>query len=213
MAGRSPWRVLTPMSALALVLALAALTVAIVASAFAQAPPSPPHKFWGSADAGSGATLDGAPAPDGSVVTARSADGVGVAQATISVGSWSLDVHPDDADSVVFTINGSLPSAAFEVQSGLSTPVGLNLTSPPAEDAPTDAAADATVDESAADDTATDAVDDEEPAAAPDSPRLPEAGSGGLLDRAGARSVPVLIFAISMLVGVGGVMAVRRLRA
>lgn len=212
MAGRSPWRVLTPMSALALVLALAALTVAIVASAFAQAPPSPPHKFWGSADVGSGAVLDGAPAPDGSVVTARSADGVAVAQATISQGSWSLDVRPDDADTVVFTINGSLPSAAVEVQSAGSTQVALNLDSPPAEEAPI-TTADATPDESAADDAAPDAVDDEAPAAAPDSPRLPEAGSGGLLDRAGARSVPVLIFAISLLVGIGGVMAVRRLRA
>ena len=212
MAGRSPWRVLTPMSALALVLALAALTVAIVASAFAQAPPSPPHKFWGSADVGSGAALNGAPAPDGTVVTAWNADGAAVAQATISLGSWSLDVRPDVADSVVFTINGSLPSAAFEVQSAGSTQVALDLDSPPAEEAPIDTA-DATPDESAADDAAPDAVDDEEPAAAPDSPRLPEAGSGGLLDRAGARSVPVLIFAISLLVGIGGVIAVRRLRA
>ncbi len=199
MAKKSLWRVLAVMSA-------AAFALAIAASVFAQAPPSPPHQFYGAATTGSGAQLDGEAAADGAEVTAWNADGVAVATATVSGGVWELQVQPDDAESVVFTINGSLPSASFDVQSGSFTEVSLDLSSPPAEEEPADAADD---DADAADDDA-DAADDDADAAGVG---MPETGSGGLAG--GGSSLPILplIFAISVLVGVGGVMAMRRIRA
>ena len=57
-------------------LSAVAVALAIATSAVAQAPPSTPHQFFGSEPTGSGALLDGAPAPDGAVVTAWNQDGV-----------------------------------------------------------------------------------------------------------------------------------------
>ena len=59
----------------------------------------------------------------------------------------------------------------------------------------------------AADDTATD------DAAAAGSFGMPDTGSGGLAGGGSRLPVLSLIFSISALVGVGGVMAVRRIRA
>ena len=95
----------------AVALSAAALALALVTSAFAQAPPSPPHQFFGSAGTGSGALLDGEPAADDAVVTASNADtGDAVGTGTIADGTWLVQVEADAADSVVFSIDGGSPS-------------------------------------------------------------------------------------------------------
>ena len=137
-------------------LSAVAVALAIATSAVAQAPPSTPHQFFGSEPTGSGALLDGAPAPDGAVVTAWNEDGVALEAATIADGVWTLQIEPADASSVVFTINDSLPSASFEVRAAAFEEVGLDLSSPSEEDAPADVADDATSDDTAADAAADD---------------------------------------------------------
>ena len=184
-------------------LSAAAVALAIATSALAQAPPSTPHQFFGSEPTGSGALLDGAPAPDGAVVTAWNQDGVALEADTIAAGVWTLRIEPADASSVVFTINDSLPSASFEVRAAAFEEVRLDLGSPPEEDAPADDADDATADDDAGTDDDADA----------ESLRMPDTGSGGLAGGGSRLPVLSLIFAISALVGVGGVMAVRRIRA
>ncbi len=182
MATRSLWRWLAVMSA-------AAFALAIAASAFAQAPPAPPHQFYGA-----GATLDGETS-DGTV-TAMNQDGEAVGSASVNMGEWALDVDPADAESVTFSIDGSDPSASYDVESGSVTAVDLALTSPMDDD-------------DDADDGDMDDGDDAAPAPAPDG--LPDTGSGGLADS----SLPVLplALAISVAVALGGVLAVRRIRA
>ena len=132
-------------------LSAAAVALALATSAVAQAPPPAPHQFFGSGPTGSGALLDGEPAPDGAVVTAWSQDGVALEAATIADGVWTLQVDPADASSVVFTIDDSLPSGSFEVRAAAFEEVGLDLSSPPEEDAPADVADDAAADDAADD--------------------------------------------------------------
>ena len=197
-------------------LSAVAVALAIATSAVAQAPPSTPHQFFGSEPTGSGALLDGAPAPDGAVVTAWNEDGVALEADTIAEGVWTLQIEPADASSVVFTINDSLPSASFEVRAAAFEEIRLDLSSPSGEDAPADVADDATPDDTAdyaaEDDAAADDTDDA-PAAAAESFGMPVTGSGGLAGGGSRLPVLSLIFAISALVGMGGVMAVRRIRA
>ena len=196
-------------------LSAAAVALAIATSAVAQAPPSTPHQFFGSEPTGSGALLDGAPAPDGAVVTAWNEDGVALEADTITDGVWTLQIEPADASSVVFTINDSLPSGPFQVRAAAFEEVGLDLSSPSEEDAPADGAADATAgDDAATDDdagTADDTATDDDDTAG--SFGMPVTGSGGLASGGSRLPVLSLIFAISALVGMGGVMAVRRIRA
>ena len=188
-------------------LSAVAVALAIATSAVAQAPPATPHQFFGSEPTGSGALLDGAPAPDGAVVTAWNEDGVALEAATIADGVWTLQIEPADASSVVFTINDSLPSASFEVRAAAFEEVGLDLSSPSEEDAPADVADDAAADDDAA------APADAPAAADAESLRMPVTGSGGLAGGGSRLPVLSLIFAISALAGVGGVLAVRRMRA
>ena len=194
-------------------LSAVAVALAIATSALAQAPPATPHQFFGSGPTGSGALLDGEPAPDGAVVTAWSQDGAALDAATIADGVWTLQIDPADASSVVFTINDSLPSGTFVVRAAAFEEVGLDLSSPSEEDAPADVADDAASDDATEDDATADDTDDA-PAAddTAESLHMPVTGSGGL---AGGGRLPVLslIFAISALVGMGGVLAVRRIRA
>ncbi len=219
MATKSMWRLLAVMSATVFALAIAA-------SAFAQAPPSPPHTFYGS-----GATVDGEAAADGAVVTASNEDGEAVGTATIAGGEWNIDVETTDAASVVFSIDGSDASGSYEVESSGLTNVSLALSSPAAEE-PVDEVDDADDmgdpddaddmgDPDDADDMGDpdDADDMGDPDDADDADdmgdepmALPDTGSGGL---AGGSSLPVLplALAISIVVALGGVMAVRRTRA
>ena len=240
MATKSMWRLLTVMSATVFALAIAA-------SAFAQAPPTPPTDFYGS-----GATVDGEVAADGSLVTAWNADGESVGTSTIAGGQWSMRV-PADAGTVTFSIDGSDASMGYEVVSAAATDVSLALTSPmddtsdgegdDAEDGDADDMGDTDdgdaddmgdtddaddmgdtddaddmgdTDDADADDMGDtdDGADDGDAAEdmGDDPMALPDTGSGGL---AGDSSLPVLplALAISIVVALGGVMAVRRTRA
>ena len=116
------WRTLT-------VVSVAALTLALVANAFAQeAPPSPPHQFFGSQETGSAALLDSEIAADGATVTAWDQDGESAGSATIADSTWMIQVPPS-ASSVTFSIDGSSQSASESVSSGVLTEVALDLTS------------------------------------------------------------------------------------
>ena len=114
------WRVLAVMSA-------AVLTLAIATSAFAQAPPTPPHQFFGSAETGSAAQVDGADAADGSVVTAWNGDVQVGDSATIDNGTWLIQVDPSDASSVNFAVDGVADAASYDVTSGSLTEVSLSV--------------------------------------------------------------------------------------
>ena len=109
------WRTLALVS-------VAAMSLALVATAFAQeapeAPPPLPAQFYGSAELGSAAQVDGADAADGSAVTAWNENGEAVGTATIGAveaGTWGIQVSPDDAASVTFSIDGSNQSESFAV--------------------------------------------------------------------------------------------------
>ena len=205
----SMWRWLAVVSAAAFALALAA-------SAFAQVP-QVPHTFYGS-----GATLDGQTS-DGTV-TATNEDGEAVGSASIDMGTWSIDVSPDDAMSVTFSIDGSDPSGSYNVEPGSATDVSLALTSPmdDTDDGDGDDMGDTgdgdgdgddmgdtgDGDDQVTDDDATDDTGDD--MGQPDG--LPDTGSGGLAGDSGLPALPLAI-AISIAVALGGVLAVRRIRA
>ncbi len=117
------WRTLAVMGA-----ALAAL--AITTAAFAQAPPSPPHAFFGSPADGAGVTIDGESAAAGTVVTAWNENGDNVGTATLDAdGLWVIQVDPADAMSVTFTVDGNATSGSFDVESGQISAVALSVTS------------------------------------------------------------------------------------
>lgn len=185
MAKKPLWRMLAVMSATVFALAIAA-------SAFAQAPPSPPHQFFGSGGTGSGAELDGEAVADGATVTAWNQDGDEVGSAEVADGTWLIQVDPADATSVTFTVDGSVPSEPQEVTAGALTELGLSL---------------ASADDGGGDDVGDDVGDDGE---APTG--LPATGTGGL---AGSSSLPVLplALAVSVMLALGGVSVARRTRA
>lgn len=129
--------------------ALAAV-VALVAASFASAlpseaqPPSPPNRFFGSV------TLDGAPAPGGTTVTA-SIGGVECGSAAVAVGetyAYVLDVVSDGDVSgcgsagatVSFSVGGNPADQTATWTSGDFTPLDLTATSaaPPTEVPPTE---------------------------------------------------------------------------
>lgn len=160
----------------------AAVAVALATSAFAQAPPSPPHQFFGSGDTGSGAILDGAAAADGAVVTAWNEAGESVGSGTIENGTWLIQVDSAVATSVTFSIDGGSQSEAFPVTSGDLTEVALDLTS---------------------------TAEAEEPAEPPGA--LPSTGSGGLAgDGSGLPVLPIAL-AVAAIVALGGVALTRRM--
>lgn len=164
------------------VLSAAAVAVALATSAFAQAPPSPPHQFFGSADTGSGAILDGAAAADGSVVTAWNEAGEAVGTGTIENGTWLIQVDPAVASSVTFSIDGGSQSEAFPVTSGDLTEVALDVS----------------------------ATGGAEPPAAEPPGALPNTGSGGLAgDDSGLPVLPIAL-AAAAIVALGGVALARR---
>lgn len=172
------WRMLVVMGA-------AVLALSLVTAAFAQAPPSPPHQFFGSAGDGSGATIDGEAAADGAVVVALNENGDNVGEATIEGGLWLIQVSSEDAASVSFTVDGNAAPGDFPVESGSLTSVTLAATS--------------------GGDTGNGDGGTTDP---PDS--LPNTGTGGLAD--GGSSVPVLplVLALTVVVALGGVAATRR---
>lgn len=116
------WRTLT-------VLGAAVLALSLASAAFAQAPPSPPHQFFGSAADGSGATVDGEDAADGAVVVAWNEAGENVGESTVDGGLWLIQVASEDASSVTFTVDGNATAGSFDVESGSLTSVTLVATS------------------------------------------------------------------------------------
>ena len=120
-----------------LLLALVLVVCMVIPATGQGLPPSPPESFWGNA------TLNGAPAPAGTVVSAR-IGGVEVATTTVdSQGrygerqSWydtwsttgSLLVSGDyDGQTVQFFIGGSLPAGSATVAYGMFTELNLSAT-------------------------------------------------------------------------------------
>lgn len=103
----------------------AALAVALTSAvAAAQAPPSPPHTFFGE-----NPLLDGASAPDGTPVTAINEEGVAVATAEVEAGTWVLQVDPANGAQVSIQLNGAGAVGPYDVESGALTEVLLDVTS------------------------------------------------------------------------------------
>ncbi len=147
------WLLLGPLTALPLA----------GSAATAQAPPLPPHQFFGDA-----ASVDGAAAPDGSVVAALNENSVEVGSTVITDGLWDMLVSADDAAEVRFRIGGSALSGAHAVVGGDLTEIALDLSSVQAPDPETEN------DEPPSSEESDDAAANEPPAV------LPNGGSGGL---------------------------------
>ena len=185
------WRTLAVMGA-----ALAAL--AITTAAFAQAPPTPPHAFFGSPADGAGVTIDGNAAPAGTVVTAWNENGDQVGTATLdAAGLWVIQVDPAMAMSVSFTVDGAATSGSFDVESGDISPVALSVSgaAPP----PTDDAAPPPTDDAAP-----------PPSEGGTPSGLPNTGTGGLAGS--GSSLPILPLALmaAVVLALGGVAVTRR---
>ena len=193
------------------VLGSAVLALSLATAAFAQAPPSPPHQFYGSAADGTGATLDGVAAADGAVVAAWS-DGVSVAEGTVADGVWLVQVDPADATSVIFSLDGIVADGSYDVVSGSLTAVTVAATSPVEEVAEEEVAEEEVAEEEAAEEVAEEEAAEEEAAEeeAEAPAALPNTGLGGLAD--GGSSLPILplVFALTVVLALGGVAATRR---
>ena len=150
----------------------------------AQAPPVPPHQFFGSVSTGSGATVNGTAVGDGTVITAVDGVNVAVATGTISSGTWSIQVNPSDATSVSFRIGNSNLSQSFTVTSGALTEVTLNLTSGTQQQPPPTTP----------------------PPTTPPPTALPNGGSGGIAGLSGLAETSALLALV--LLGIGVVAAV-----
>lgn len=95
-----------------------------------------PHQFFGSADSGSVALLDGQQAADGLLVTAWNAAENQVGSAVIQNGTWLIDISPQSASVVRFKIGTSNFSDTHVVVSEGFTEVALDLQSQPGTDPP-----------------------------------------------------------------------------
>ena len=149
-----------------------------------EVPVTASHVFYGSAAAGSGATIDGELVVDGTVIIAWDQDGEALRRAAVAGGDWVIDVSEGEAARVAFSIEGSEHSAPYDVVGGARTEVALAFGSPdigdgagddadsggPAEEdrRDDDAAAD---DDVAADDGDAAAADEDDTAAADDDDR------------------------------------------
>ena len=92
-----------------------------------------PHYFFGGAEVGSGARLDGRLVPDGEIVTAWNLLGEIVGTYEIREAKWVIQVDPSSAASIFLTI-GDPPSTRagpFEVVPLRLTEVALNERSLP----------------------------------------------------------------------------------
>ena len=167
------WRILAVMGA-------AIMALGITTAAFAQAPPSPPHAFFGSPADGAGVTIDGEAAAAGTVVTAWNESGDQVGTATLDAdGLWVIQVDPADAVTVTFTVDGNATSGSFDVESGQISAVALSVASgtPP--------------------DTGT-----------PDG--LPNTGTGGLAGSGSSLPILPLALMAAVVLALGGVAVTRR---
>ena len=190
------------------VLGAAVLALSLATAAFAQAPPSPPHQFYGSAGDGTGATLDGVAAADGAVVIALDDAGVNVAEGTVADGVWLGQVDPADAASVTFTVDGIAVDGSHDVVSGSLSAVTLAATSPVVEEE----VVEEVVEEEAAEEEVVEEVVEEEAAdeEAEAPAALPNTGIGGLADGGSGLPVLPLVLALTVVLALGGVAATRR---
>lgn len=109
---------------------MGAMVYGVTAALAQEQPPPAPHQFFGSVNTGSAAILDGVQAPDGSIVSATNETSVLVDDATITGGTWVIQVETTVATTVVFRLDDSCPSDAFAVASGTLTEVALDLVRP-----------------------------------------------------------------------------------
>ena len=87
-----------------------------------QAPPSPPHTFFGHDP-----MVDGVQVPNGTIVTALSPQGTDVGSAPVESGTFVVQVDAAVASSVQFLINGATTDF-FAVESGGLTELTVNIT-------------------------------------------------------------------------------------
>lgn len=167
--------------------------------AFAQSPPSPPSRFVGTV------TLNGATAPDGTVVTAQ-VNGNACGSGNVSGGNYKIDVPAadpaatvqcgKDGDTVTFFVNG-----AQAAQTGTWHNYALGQVNLTATTSTTTATA-----------TATQTTPPSTSTVAPSStPKGPNTGSGVA---GGGSSAPAWLFALlgfgAVAFGIGGVAAAKR---
>ena len=211
---RKGWR-------LAVAIGAAALALTLMTSAFAQAPPLPPtdHLFFGM-----DVTIDGESAADGAVVEASNQDGTAVGSDTITDGSWMINVHPDNASSVSFTVNGIGPTASYDVvdygvgDNGAG--IAISVTTPVVEPVvpeepvvpvePEEPVVPVVPEEPVVPVVPEEPVVPVEPEE-PEAPAaLPNTGSGGLADTGSGFPLLPVALAISALVALSGVAVTRR---
>ena len=95
-----------------------------------QAPPSPPHTFFGHDP-----LVDGVQVPNGTIVTALSPEGTSLSSAPVESGTFVVQVDAAVTSSVQFLINGAT-TAFFAVESGGLTELTVDISTgtPPTGD-------------------------------------------------------------------------------
>jgi hypothetical protein len=88
-----------------------------------------PHQIFGDARLGSGATIDGISAPDGTPVAAVNEQGRIVAETTIVEGRWTLQVDAEQAEEVFITLDGRRTEEAVVIEPGALAEVRLPMVS------------------------------------------------------------------------------------
>jgi hypothetical protein len=119
----------------------------------AQSPPRPPHLYYGDGDAESAAQIDGAAAPEGTLIIARDAAQNEVGRTAVTQTHWLIQISEEDADTVSFEFLGCAGrTQSFPVESGGLTAVRLEASGcQPAIDRAALGAAQAVAEESSTD--------------------------------------------------------------
>ena len=103
-------------------------------------PPHPPHQFFGTVDTGSGATIDGELAPDGTIVRAINEDGevvgrpgfggfpqIGDPEVAITDGTWAIRIRDHEFGAIRFTVDGLPARGVFIAQPEDLTEIHLEV--------------------------------------------------------------------------------------
>ena len=103
--------------------------------------PTPPHQFFGAVERGSGATIDGELAPDGTIVRAINEDGEVVGRpgfpgfpqigdpegVAITDGTWAIRIRDHEFGAIRFTVDGLPARGVFIAQPEDLTEVHLEV--------------------------------------------------------------------------------------